>query len=202
MVELGIHRKALPCCSSSLSNTHTKAPLRVFECVGSRQVSSEIVSQQYHFLQPHPFPPLLQGFHELLLCPLWVARKSGSAAPAEAQKVQSINRATAGERVQVLGPQSNPASKAVQQNQRRPVLGSGVGERAGWWMSGESYGPQVVAGRYADVLPAVRLLHTCRGGYERRVDMGTVGFILTASELFILILDHFYGKIGHRILSA
>lgn len=69
------------------SHTHTKAPLWVFEGVGSRQISSEVVSQQCHFLQSHLLPPLLQGCHKLLLCPLWVSCELGSAASAKAQKV-------------------------------------------------------------------------------------------------------------------
>lgn len=113
-------------------------PLRVFECVGGRQVSSQVVTQQHHLLQSHLLPPLLQCFHKLLLGPLRVGAEPRAAAPAEAQQVQTVDRPAAGERVQVLGPKGDPASEAVQQNQRRSVPGGGLGERARLWPGGKS----------------------------------------------------------------
>ena len=95
----------------------------VFERVGSRQVSSKVVSQQHHLLQSDLLPPLLQGCHKLLLSPLWITCELGAAAPAEAQQIQSVDRPAAGERVQVLGPKGNPASEAMQQDQGGPGLG-------------------------------------------------------------------------------
>lgn len=147
-------------------DTHIKAPVWVFESVGSRQVSSEVMSQQHHFLQSYLLPPLLQGRQELLLSPLWVSAELGTAAPAEAQQVQGVDRPTAGERVQVLGPKCNSTPKAMQKNQRRPLLGRGLRARRGAWLrlSGKRYRPQIVVAGYPDMLPGERPLYTCRRG--------------------------------------
>ena len=144
------------------------APVRMFESVGSSQVSSEVVSQQHHFLQSHLFPPLLQRPQELLLSHLRVGAELGAAAPAETQQVQSVDWAIARERVQVLGPEGNSAPDTVQENQRRPGRDRGLGAR---WrgrlqMSRECYCPQRVVVGYGDMLPGERPAHTCRRGGE------------------------------------
>lgn len=113
------------------TDRHTHTPVWVFECIGSREVSSQVVSQQHHLLQPHPLPPLLQGRQELLLRPLWVCAEPGPAAPAKTQQVQGVDRPGAGQGVQVLGPQSHPTPKAMEEHQRRPGPGLGLGERGG-----------------------------------------------------------------------
>lgn len=64
-----------------------RAPVGILERVGCRQISSKVVSQQHHLLQAHLLPPLLQGFHKLLLSPLWVGAEQRAAASAEAQQV-------------------------------------------------------------------------------------------------------------------
>lgn len=145
---------------TSHTQTHAKVPVGVSECVGSRQVSSEVMSQQHHFLQSHLLPPLLQGGQKLILRPLGVAAELGAAAPAEAQQIQAVDRSAAGERVKVLSPKGNPASETMQQHQRSPWVGRGG--RA--WLCGESYGPQIVAVGYPDVLPGERPLHTWSKG--------------------------------------
>lgn len=82
-------RKMLNPWKTRMYSTHVHAhtPVWISECVGSWQVSPQVVPQQHHFLQSHLLPPLLQGLHKLLLRPLWVTPELGSAAPAEAQKV-------------------------------------------------------------------------------------------------------------------
>lgn len=74
------------------------------------------MSQQHHLLQSHLYPPLLQGRQELLLGSLRVGAELGPAAPAEAQQVQGVDRAAAGEGVQVLGPEGHSTPDAVQEN--------------------------------------------------------------------------------------
>lgn len=178
-------------CVLSLTHrlTHTNSPVWVFESVGSGQVSSEVMSQQHHFFQSHLLPPFFQRFQELLLSPLRISAELGTAAPAEAQKVQSVDWPAAGKRVQVLGPKSNSAPKAMQQNQRRPGVGRGLGERWGAWLCliGKRQGPQIVAVGYPNVLPGERPVHTC-SRWEGGREGGRKWVILTTSnslELFI-----------------
>lgn len=109
-------------------HTVLKAPVWIFERVRRRQISSKVVSQQHHLLQAHLLPPLLQGLHKLLLGPLRVGAEQWTAAPAEAQQVQSVDGSAVGQSVQILGPEGKPAPKAVQQNQRSPGLGGRLGE--------------------------------------------------------------------------
>lgn len=118
--------------------TQIKAPLWVFECVCSRQISPEIVSQQHHLLQSHPLPPFLQGCQELLLSRLRVGAEQRATASAKAQQVQRIDRPTVGQRVQVLGPESNTAPKAMQQDQRRSSWCWGLRRREWLWQSWKS----------------------------------------------------------------
>ncbi|TNN54885.1 hypothetical protein EYF80_034915 [Liparis tanakae] len=98
-----------------------------------------------------------QRVHKLLLGALRVGAELGPAAPAEAQQVQSVDGSAAGERVQVLDPKGDPASEAVQQDQRGSGPGGGVGGRT--WLAKERQGPQIVFVGYADVLSGERLLH-------------------------------------------
>lgn len=98
------------------NNLHSKAPVWVFDSVGSSQVSSQVVSQQQHFLQANLLSPLLQGSQELVLSPLRVCAEQRAAAPAKAQHVHGVDWPAAGQRVEVLGPEGNATSKAMQQN--------------------------------------------------------------------------------------
>lgn len=91
----------------------------MFERVGSSQVSSEVMSQQHHFFQSHFGSPLLQSRQKLLLGFLCVTAELGTAAPAKAQQVQSVDWATTGEGIQVLGPECDATPDAVQKNQGR-----------------------------------------------------------------------------------
>lgn len=116
--------------SHTLSHRH-KAPVWVFQRVGCRQVSSEVVSQQHHLLKPHLLPPLLQGCHKLILGLPGVGAELGTAAPAKAQQVQSVDRSTAGERIQVKSPEGDTTSEAVQQNQRSGGRGWGLWDTRG-----------------------------------------------------------------------
>lgn len=94
-------------------------PIGVFDRVGNRQVPSQIVSQQYHGLQTHFCSPLLDGLHKLVLCLLGIRWEQWSAALSKAQQVQGEDRPVLGESVQVLSPEANATSKAMQQNHGR-----------------------------------------------------------------------------------
>lgn len=81
-----------------------KVPVWVSEGVGSRQISSQVVSQQQHFLQAHLLPPFFQGIHKLLLGPLGLTTEQRAAASAKAQQIHGVDQTAAGERVQILSP--------------------------------------------------------------------------------------------------
>lgn len=76
------------------------------------------MTKQYHGLQTHFDPPLFYRLHKLILCSLGVRGEERSGALAKAQQVQSEERPTLGERVQILSPKADAASEPVEQNHR------------------------------------------------------------------------------------
>lgn len=150
-------------------------PSWVFNGVWNCQVSSQIVSQQYHRVQTNFGPPLLYRLHKLVLCLLSIGGEQRPAALSESQQVQGKNGPLLGKNAQVLSPKAHTTPKPMEQNHGGFIFDM---------LIAKGQGPQVVAVGDGDILFREIAVYTLR--HKKRGRKESYAKVIKILALFFL----------------
>jgi len=102
-------------------------PFRMLQGVAGAQVAAEAVPQQAHLLQAGPFPPGLDGGHELLFSLFGFAAELGPGTPGESGQVNGVNWPVFGQAHDVVAEERHARGHAVDEHQGRGAGAVAVG---------------------------------------------------------------------------